>query len=136
LSFLQDLRHNSTGRVTAHLHFSNKCSFSQFFHKASGMSPTQFRREPRGWWPAWCGLRSAEIACFPTVPAWTKWAAQGRPRRDLVRAGHGENIARFMIFKPALAEELDLPILLHPGKPMTIEQVKGYERTNTLNQKR
>jgi hypothetical protein len=37
-----------------------------------------------------------------------------------------------MIFKPSLAEVLDLPILLHPGKPMTIEQVKGYERTNTL----
>jgi len=27
---------------------------------------------------------------------------------------------------------LDLPILLHPGKPMTIEQMKGYELTNTL----
>ncbi len=32
----------------------------------------------------------------------------------------------------ARAEELGVPILLHPGKPMTIEQVKGYELTNTL----
>ena len=32
----------------------------------------------------------------------------------------------------ARAEELGVPILLHPGKPMTIEQVKGYKLTNTL----
>ena len=32
----------------------------------------------------------------------------------------------------ARAEELDLPILLHPSKPMTTEQVKGYELTSTL----
>jgi aminocarboxymuconate-semialdehyde decarboxylase len=30
------------------------------------------------------------------------------------------------------AEELDIPILLHPAKPMTTEQVKGYELTSTL----
>jgi len=30
------------------------------------------------------------------------------------------------------AEELGLPILLHPSKPMTTEQVKGYELTSTL----
>lgn len=30
------------------------------------------------------------------------------------------------------AEELGLPILLHPAKPMTTEQVKGYELTSTL----
>lgn len=32
----------------------------------------------------------------------------------------------------ARAEEMDLPILLHPAKPMTTEQVKGYELTSTL----
>ncbi len=32
----------------------------------------------------------------------------------------------------ARAEELDLPILLHPAMPMTTEQVKGYELTSTL----
>ncbi len=32
----------------------------------------------------------------------------------------------------ARAEELDLPILLHPSKPLTTEQVKGYELTSTL----
>jgi aminocarboxymuconate-semialdehyde decarboxylase len=32
----------------------------------------------------------------------------------------------------ARAEELGLPILLHPSKPMTTEQVKGYELTSTL----
>ena len=32
----------------------------------------------------------------------------------------------------ARAEELDVPILLHPAKPMTTEQVKGYELTSTL----
>ena len=32
----------------------------------------------------------------------------------------------------ARAEELDIPILLHPAKPMTTEQVKGYELTSTL----
>lgn len=32
----------------------------------------------------------------------------------------------------ARAEELDIPILLHPSKPMTTEQVKGYELTSTL----
>jgi predicted TIM-barrel fold metal-dependent hydrolase len=32
----------------------------------------------------------------------------------------------------ARAEELDVPILLHPSKPMTTEQVKGYELTSTL----
>ncbi len=32
----------------------------------------------------------------------------------------------------ARAEELDMPILLHPAKPMTTEQVKGYELTSTL----
>ena len=30
------------------------------------------------------------------------------------------------------AEELGMPILLHPAKPMTTEQVKGYELTSTL----
>lgn len=30
------------------------------------------------------------------------------------------------------AEELNVPILLHPAKPMTTEQVKGYELTSTL----
>lgn len=32
----------------------------------------------------------------------------------------------------ARAEELGVPILLHPAKPMTTEQVKGYELTSTL----
>ena len=32
----------------------------------------------------------------------------------------------------ARAEELDLPILLHPAKPLTTEAVKGYELTGTL----
>lgn len=32
----------------------------------------------------------------------------------------------------ARAEELGLPVLLHPSKPMTTEQVKGYELTSTL----
>lgn len=32
----------------------------------------------------------------------------------------------------ARAEELGLPILLHPSKPMTTGQVKGYELTSTL----
>jgi aminocarboxymuconate-semialdehyde decarboxylase len=32
----------------------------------------------------------------------------------------------------ARAEELEVPILLHPAKPMTTEQVKGYELTSTL----
>lgn len=32
----------------------------------------------------------------------------------------------------ARAEELALPLLLHPAKPMTTEQVKGYELTSTL----
>lgn len=32
----------------------------------------------------------------------------------------------------ARAEELKLPLLLHPSKPMTTEQVKGYELTSTL----
>lgn len=32
----------------------------------------------------------------------------------------------------ARAEELRVPILLHPAKPMTTEQVKGYELTSTL----
>ncbi|WP_395746419.1 amidohydrolase family protein [Prosthecobacter sp.] len=32
----------------------------------------------------------------------------------------------------ARAEELGLPILLHPAKPMTTEVVKGYELTSTL----
>jgi len=32
----------------------------------------------------------------------------------------------------ARAEELDVPILLHPAKPMTTDQVKGYELTSTL----
>ena len=32
----------------------------------------------------------------------------------------------------ARAEELRIPILLHPAKPMTTEQVKGYELTSTL----
>jgi len=30
------------------------------------------------------------------------------------------------------AEELGVPILLHPAKPLTTEQVKGYELTSTL----
>jgi aminocarboxymuconate-semialdehyde decarboxylase len=33
----------------------------------------------------------------------------------------------------ARAEELDVPILLHPAKPMTTGQVKGYELTSTLD---
>lgn len=32
----------------------------------------------------------------------------------------------------ARAEELRIPILLHPAKPLTIEQVKGYELTSAL----
>ena len=32
----------------------------------------------------------------------------------------------------ARAEELGVPILLHPAKPMTTEMVKGYELTSTL----
>ena len=32
----------------------------------------------------------------------------------------------------ARAEALDVAILLHPAKPMTTEQVKGYELTSTL----
>ena len=32
----------------------------------------------------------------------------------------------------ARAEELDVSILLHPAKPMTTEQVKGYELTRML----
>ncbi|MFM7103531.1 MAG: amidohydrolase family protein [Verrucomicrobiota bacterium] len=32
----------------------------------------------------------------------------------------------------ARAEEFGLPILLHPARPMTTEQVKGYELTSTL----
>lgn len=32
----------------------------------------------------------------------------------------------------ARAEELGVPILLHPAKPQTTEQVKGYELTSTL----
>lgn len=32
----------------------------------------------------------------------------------------------------ARAEELSIPILLHPSKPMTTEVVKGYELTSTL----
>ncbi len=32
----------------------------------------------------------------------------------------------------ARAEELGMPILLHPAKPMTTEQTKGYELTSTL----
>jgi predicted TIM-barrel fold metal-dependent hydrolase len=32
----------------------------------------------------------------------------------------------------ARAEELDVPILLHPAMPMTTGQVKGYELTSTL----
>jgi predicted TIM-barrel fold metal-dependent hydrolase len=32
----------------------------------------------------------------------------------------------------ARAEELEVPILLHPAKPMTTELVKGYELTSTL----
>jgi predicted TIM-barrel fold metal-dependent hydrolase len=37
-------------------------------------------------------------------------------------------------FRPVLARavELDIPVLLHPAKPVTIEQVKGYEMTSTL----
>lgn len=37
-------------------------------------------------------------------------------------------------FRPVLARavELDIPVLLHPAKPLTIEQVKGYEMTSTL----
>lgn len=37
-------------------------------------------------------------------------------------------------FRPVLARavELDIPVLLHPAKPITIEQVKGYEMTSTL----
>jgi AraC-like DNA-binding protein len=34
--------------VAARLHFSSEFYFSHFFRKASGMSPTQFRSEPRG----------------------------------------------------------------------------------------
>ncbi|MEO6245998.1 MAG: amidohydrolase family protein [Opitutaceae bacterium] len=32
----------------------------------------------------------------------------------------------------ARAAELDLPVLLHPAKPLTIEFVKGYEMTSSL----
>jgi aminocarboxymuconate-semialdehyde decarboxylase len=32
----------------------------------------------------------------------------------------------------ARAEEMGVPILLHPAKPLTTEQVKGYELTSTL----
>jgi predicted TIM-barrel fold metal-dependent hydrolase len=32
----------------------------------------------------------------------------------------------------ARAEELGMPVLLHPAKPMTTEHVKGYELTSTL----
>jgi predicted TIM-barrel fold metal-dependent hydrolase len=32
----------------------------------------------------------------------------------------------------ARAEELGMPVLLHPAKPMTTEAVKGYELTSTL----
>ena len=32
----------------------------------------------------------------------------------------------------ARAEQLGVPVLLHPAKPMTTEQVKGYELTSTL----
>jgi predicted TIM-barrel fold metal-dependent hydrolase len=37
-------------------------------------------------------------------------------------------------FRPlfARAAELDLPLLLHPAKPVTIEQVKAYEMTSSL----
>jgi predicted TIM-barrel fold metal-dependent hydrolase len=37
-------------------------------------------------------------------------------------------------FRPlfARAVELDLPVLLHPPKPVTIEQVKAYEMTSSL----
>src|SRR6266480_4630676 len=37
-------------------------------------------------------------------------------------------------FRPlfARAVELDLPVLLHPAKPVTIDFVKGYELTSTL----
>ena len=37
-------------------------------------------------------------------------------------------------FRPlfARAAELDLPVLLHPAKPITIDFVKGYEMTSTL----
>lgn len=34
--------------VAARLHFSSEFYFSHFFRKTSGMSPTQFRREPKG----------------------------------------------------------------------------------------
>jgi len=34
--------------VAARLHFSSEFYFSHFFRKASGLSPTQFRREPLG----------------------------------------------------------------------------------------
>jgi AraC-like DNA-binding protein len=34
--------------VAVQLHFSSEFYFSHFFRKTSGMSPTQFRREPRG----------------------------------------------------------------------------------------
>jgi aminocarboxymuconate-semialdehyde decarboxylase len=32
----------------------------------------------------------------------------------------------------ARAEEIGIPVLLHPAKPLTTEQVKGYELTSTL----
>src|SRR6185436_1331092 len=37
-------------------------------------------------------------------------------------------------FRPVIARavELEVPVLLHPAKPVTIEQVKGYEMTSTL----
>ena len=37
-------------------------------------------------------------------------------------------------FRPlfARAAELEIPVLLHPAKPLTIELVKGYEMTSTL----
>ncbi len=48
------------------------------------------------------------------------------------------NLAGFWCDEPpfhwlyARAEELEVPILLHPAKPTTTEQVKGYELTSTL----
>ena len=37
-------------------------------------------------------------------------------------------------FRPVFARavELDIPVLLHPAKPLTIEFVKGYEMTSTM----
>ncbi len=46
-------------------------------------------------------------------------------------AGHWCDESQFR-WLYARAEELGIPVLLHPAKPMTTEEVKGYELTSTL----